>query len=68
MKRLNVTFEIENDLAEDKLRSILNSMGAKYIRTLPNTDHLKDNPSYIKLVKAKADAQLILDRYTNENR
>jgi hypothetical protein len=53
MKRLNATFEIENDLAEDKLRTILESLGAKYVKTLPNADHLKDDPFYIKLRKAR---------------
>jgi hypothetical protein len=53
MKRLNATFEIENDLAEDKLRTILEGLGAKYVKTLPNADHLKDDAFYIKLRKAR---------------
>lgn len=68
MKHLNATFEIENDLAEHQLRSVLESMNAKYVRTLPNTEHLKEDTTYQSLIKAKRDLQLKIDRYTNENR
>ena len=68
MKHLNATFEIENDLAEHQLRNVLEGMGAKYIKTLPDTEHLKDNSRYKELVKIKKDAQLILDRYINDHR
>jgi len=68
MKRINATFEVENDLQEHNLRNILEGINAKYVNTLPNTDHLKDNETFIKLVKGKRNAQLLLDRFTNENR
>lgn len=68
MKHLNASFEIENDLAEYKLRQTLEAMGAKWVKTLPNTEHLKENKTFKDLVKAKKDAQLKLDRYINENR
>ena len=43
MKRLNVTFEVENDLAEHRLRSELEAMGAKHIKTTKtNKDERQD--------------------------
>lgn len=65
MKLLNATFEVDNDLIEHKLRIHLESIGAKYLNTIPNTDNLKEDANYKKLVKAKKDAQLQLDRYIN---
>ncbi len=65
MKLLNATFEVSNDLTEHKIRTLLESLGAKYLKTIPNTDHLKEDANYKKLVKAKKDAQLHLDRYIN---
>ena len=41
MKHLVATFEIENDLSEHKLRTMLEGMGAKSLRTLPNIEHVK---------------------------
>ena len=68
MKKLSVVFEIENDLAEHKLRQTLEAMGAKYVKTLPDTEHLKDNDNYKQLLKAKKEAELKLYRYVNKNR
>lgn len=68
MKHLVATFEIENDLSEHKLRTHLEGMGAKSLRTLPNIEHLKENLTYKQLIKAKYDAQLNLDRFINNNR
>lgn len=68
MKRINATFDIENDLAEHKLRTILDSLGAKYIKTLPNTNHLKENKSFKNLLKSKKLAEENLYRFINENR
>ena len=68
MKHLVATFEIENDLSEHKLRTMLESMGAKSLRTLPNIEQLKENPTYKQLIKAKYEAQLKLDRFINNNR
>ena len=65
MKLLNATFEVSNDFTEHKLRTLLESLGAKHLRTIPNTDHLKEDENYKKLVKGKKDAQLHLDRYVN---
>jgi hypothetical protein len=68
MKKLNVTFDIENDLAEHQLRHILEGMGAKYIKTLPETEHLKDNDNFKKLKKAKKQAEIHLYEFINNNR
>lgn len=68
MKKLNATFEVENDLQEDKLRNILESMNAKYIKTLPNTEHLQENDSFKKLIKFKKDAENKLYEFINNNR
>jgi hypothetical protein len=68
MKHLNATFEIENDLAEHQLRNVLESMNAKYVKTLPNTEHLKENTTYNKLLKAKKSASSNLYKFINENR
>lgn len=68
MKKLNATFDIENDFAEHKLRQVLEGLGAKYLKTLANTEHLKDKPVYKKLIKAKKDAENQLYDYINNNR
>ena len=68
MKKLSVVFEIENDLAEHKLRQTLEALGAKYVKTLPDTEHLKENENYKQLLKAKKEAELKLYRYVNKNR
>ena len=68
MKKINATFECENDLAEYNLRKILESMNAKYVKTLPNTEHLKENKNYLKLLKSKKDANANLYKFISENR
>jgi len=68
MKKINATFEIENDLAEYNLRKTLEGLGAKYVRTLPNTDHLKDNKHYIELYKAEKKAKETTLKFINDNR
>ena len=68
MKHLNATFEIENDLAEHQLRNVLKGIGAKHIKTLPNTEHLKENTSFKKLYKAKKQAEENLWQFINNNR
>ena len=68
MKRLIVTFELENDLAEYRLRNQMDSMNAKYMTTLPCTDHLKDNIHYKELYKAEKKAKEIKSKFINDNR
>ena len=71
-RKINVTFEIEdNDLIiykfETELRKQFNNSIIDY-RIFPKTEHLKENESFKKLVKAKREAGLILDRFINDNR
>lgn len=68
MKRLTATFDIESDLAEHKLRIHLEGIGAKYIKTLPNSEHLKDDINYIKMRKAKKEAEIALYNYIDSKR
>ena len=68
MKKLNATFDIENDLAEYKLREVLESMGAKHVKTLPNTEHLKDNVHYKALYKAERKAKELKSIFINNHR
>lgn len=68
MKYLNCSFEIENDLAEHNIRTTLESMNAKYVKTLPNTDHLKEDKYFIKLKKDVKNAKDNLYNYINKNR
>jgi hypothetical protein len=68
MKRLNATFDIENDLAEYKLREVLEGIGAKHVKTLPNTEHLKDNTHYKALYKAERKAKELKSIFINNNR
>jgi hypothetical protein len=68
MKKLNATFNIENDLAEDRLRTVLDGLGAKYVKTLPNTEHLKDDAYFIKLKKARKQADKYLYDYIIKTR
>lgn len=68
MKKLNATFEVESDLAEHKLRIALEGLGAKYIKTLPNSEHLKEDVNYIKMRKAKKEAEVALYNYIDSKR
>lgn len=68
MKLINATFEAENDLAEHNIRKILEGLNGKYIKTLPNTNHLKEDKYYIKLKKDVKQAKDNLYKYVNNNR
>ena len=67
MRTINFTIKIEdNDLIEHKVRSFLeNNLGSSIvdIKTLPNTEHLKDYISFKKLLKSKREAQKNIDKY-----
>ena len=67
-KKINATFEINSDFEEHNLRIALEGMGAEYIKTLPNTDHLKENKSFKALLKSKKDAENNLYDFINKNR
>jgi len=68
MKLLNVSFEIENDLQEYNLRNTLEAMGGKYLKTLPCTDHLKDDKKFKALKKSAKLAKNNQHDYVNRNR
>ncbi len=71
-RKINLTFEIDdNDLIQFNFEKRLFGMfGTALIdfRVFPNTNHLKENKSFKKLVKAKREAGLELDRFINNNR
>lgn len=68
MKYLTATFKVESDLAEKKLRIHLEGIGAKYIKTLPDTEHLKEDAQYIKMYKLKKNAEKQLYNYVDGKR
>lgn len=72
MRVLNFTIKIEdNDLIEYKVRSFIESnLGSSLIdiKTLPNTDHLKDDKNFQKLLKSKKDAQKNINNYIASKR
>lgn len=67
-KKINATFVVENILQDGKLHDTLQSLGAIDITVFGNHEHLRDNPTFKKLLKAKKDAGLELDRFINNNR
>ncbi len=71
MKRLiNFTIECENnDLSEWNLREWMETYATpKYVKTLKNADHLKEDKYYKKLLKMKSDAQYNLDKYIDSTK
>ena len=70
MRLINFTVECEDsDLAEYKLREWMDIyMSPKYTKTLKNADHIKDDPHYKKLRKAKKDANNNLDNYIDKTK
>ena len=68
MKLINATFEAENPLAEGRIWNTLEGLGGKYIKTLPNTDHLEEDKHFIKLRKDVKQAKDNLYKYINNNR
>ena len=70
MSRLIVfTLECEDsDFAEYQLRQTMEAFSPKHIRTLPKTDHLKEDSNFIKLLKDKKQAQKNIDRYIDSKR
>ena len=71
MKRLiNFTVECDNtDFAEHQLREWMQTYAEpKYVKTLKNTDHVKDDKHYKKLLKSKKDLQKNIDDYIDSKR
>ena len=68
MKVLNVSFEVYDDYAENNLRNHLEGIGGKHLRTLPNTDHLKEDKGFMSLRSSEKKAKNALYDYINKNR
>lgn len=67
-KKINATFVVNNALEDHNLWNALKSLSPMDLKVFPNTEHLKDNESFKKLVKAKKEASLTLERFINDNR
>lgn len=70
-RKINITISIEDsDFVESnlisELKALLGTSLIDYTKFI-DTEHLKDDPSFRKLLKSKRDAGLQLDRYINEN-
>tara|TARA_R110000803_G_scaffold131141_7_gene198449 strand:+ start:2735 stop:2950 length:216 start_codon:yes stop_codon:yes gene_type:complete len=70
MRLINFTVEIEDDdMVEFALRKWMDAhVSPKYVKTLKNADHIKDDPHYKKLRKAKKDANNNLDNYIDKTK
>lgn len=70
MKRLIVfTLECEDsDLHEFQLRQAMEAFSPKYIKTLPKTEHLKEDTFFKKLLDSKKQAQKNIDKYIDSKR
>jgi len=68
MKRITATFEINSDFEEHNLRIHLNGIGAKWIKTLPDSTSLKDDSHYKELRKQKKHAEDNLYNYIDSKR
>ena len=68
MKLINASFEVKNDLEEYTIISTLEGLGGKFIKVLPNTDHLKDDPVFKELYKEETKAKNAKLNYTNKHR
>jgi hypothetical protein len=72
MRKINITISIDDDdVLEHRLKLALDDLLGKSIidyMVFPNTEHLKDNENFNKLIKAKKQAGLELDRFINNNR
>lgn len=72
MRALNITIKFEdNDLIEDNIRSVLyTELGSAItsIKTLPNTEDLKDDEAFKKLLKMKRQAQININNYIDKSR
>jgi len=70
MRLINFTVECEDsDLSEHGLRQWMDdNVQPKYVKTLKNTDHVKDDKHYKKLLKSKKDLQKNIDDYIDSKR
>lgn len=71
-RKLSVVIEFEdNDFLEHKIRNSLKSnyhLTDKELTTLPQTEHLKDNKHYKKLLSDVIQAKKNLSNFINKNR
>ena len=71
MKRINITFEVEDHLEQKAIDVVYNALGEdkiKDLRVFQNTDHLINDSEYKRLKKAKKDATVMLDMYVIRNK
>lgn len=72
MRKINITIAIDDDdFVESKLKTSLDYLLGKSMidyRVYPKTEHLKENLTFNKLINAKKNAGLELDRFINNNR
>ncbi len=68
MKLLNATFEVNSAFEEHNLRIMLDGQGAKYVKTLPDVTHLKDDSHYKELYRQKKHAETNLYKYVDSKR
>jgi hypothetical protein len=68
MKHLTATFEVGNDMEEHSLRIHLEGIGARYVKTLPDSTHLKEDEKYKELYRQKKQAEKNLYNYIDSIR
>ena len=72
MRKINITFLIEDsDQIEHQFKTAIESLAGNSLidyMVFPNTDHLKDNDTFKKLIKAKRQAGKNVDDFINKNR
>jgi len=72
MRKINVTFLIDDsDQVEHQFKTAIESLAGNSIidyMIFPNTDHLKDNDTFKKLLSLKKSAGKALDNFINNNR
>lgn len=71
MKRLiNLSVEVEdNDYAEQKFYNWAeDNINPKYIRTTLNTEHLRENPEFKKLMKQKKELGVLIHDFIINNK
>jgi len=72
MRTINLTIKFEdNDLVEYNVRNALKGLLGDAIidiKTLPNTDHLKEDKVYLEMRKKKKADEKALYKYVDSNR
>ena len=69
MKTVNLTIELSPEEINNFENWLRNNVKVIDFKVIPETKHLYDNdPIFRKIVKGIKDAQLIRDRYINDNK